>query len=266
MTLPISNVYGWSNGGYSTDPSNPMIGTHDWVVEKAVNLLPSNEAQVFKDHLNMLKYGTELPDLSRMNGGIGDSFNHHVYFDEEHMLFDDISALRANETYYQSLQLLSQGNFSGGVMFAGVMSHYISDVAVWGHCMGADTPWGKEQHHSDYENYVTEHQFLFENSTFLIAPLNYATAYQATLDLASDTMFRNLNATWMDNNYDWNNEQFKGRVEESLNEAVNYVANVLHTLWLDAGEPIPEYSTIMFPVFIMLMTIILLNRKRIACY
>lgn len=68
----------------------------------------------------------------------------------------------------------------------------------------------------------------------------------------------------MDNDYDWNNEQFKARVDDSLNLAVNYVANVLHTLWLDAGEPIPEYSSILFPAFIILITTVLLNRKRIS--
>lgn len=255
-------VYGWSNGGYSTSPSNPAIGTHDWIVEKAVDLLPSNEAQVFKDHMNWLKYGTELPDRPVSMGGFRDTFNHHVYFDEQHKVFDDSAALRANETYDQALNLLKQGNFSGGVMFAGVTSHYISDLAVWGHVMGADTPWGKETHHSDYENYVTEHQFLFEDDISLIEPLYRISAYQATLDLASDTMFNEPNATYMDANYDWNDPQFKNRVGESLNLAVNYVANVLHTLWLDSGEPIPEYSTIMFPAFIIVMTMFVINRKR----
>ncbi|MEE9458528.1 MAG: hypothetical protein V3V84_02055, partial [Candidatus Bathyarchaeia archaeon] len=64
-------------------------------------------------------------------------------------------------------------------------------------------------------------------------------------------MFKHPNATWMDNNYDWNNEQFKARVDDSLNLAVNYVANVLHTLWLDAGEPIPEYSSILITVIVL---------------
>jgi hypothetical protein len=243
--FPVTNVYGWSNGGYSTSPSNPLIGTHDWIVEKAVNLLPSNESQIFKDHMNWLKYGTELPDRPKSEGGIADTFNHHVYFDEEHRVFDDAAAVRAYETYYEALNLLEQSNLTGGVMVAGTVSHYISDLAVWGHVMGADTPWGPEEHHDDYEGYVNEHQFLFEDAISLIEPLNHTSPYQATLDLASDTMFRDPNATWMDNNYDWNDQQFTDRAGESLNLAVNYVANALHTLWLDALQ---NYCLIAFDI------------------
>lgn len=237
------NVYGWSNGGYSDNSENPKIGTHDWIVEKAVDLLPSNEAQIFKDHMTSLKYGTEFPDRPASEGGIGDTFNHHVYFDEQYRVFDDSAALRANETYYQAINLLEQGNLTDGTILAGSVSHYVSDLAVWGHIMGEDTPWGKEQHHQDYENYVNEHLFLFQESIILLEPLNRTSAYQATLDLASDTMFREPNATWMDENYDWNNETFKTRVGESLNLAVNYVANILHTLWLDAMQ---DYCRITF--------------------
>ena len=156
------------------------------------------------DHMNWLKYGTELPDRPKSMGGIGDTFNHHVYFDEGHRVFDDAAAVRANETYHEALELLNDGNFSGGVMYAGVMSHYISDMAVWGHVMGADTPWGKEKHHEDYEGYVNEHQFLFEQAIYLIEPIERNSAYQATLDLAYDTLFGEPNATWMDDHYNWN--------------------------------------------------------------
>ena len=36
----------------------------------------------------------------------------------------------------------------------------------------------------------------------------------------------------MDQNYDWSNLTFKNRVGESLNLAVNYIADVLHTLYV----------------------------------
>ena len=35
------------------------------------------------------------------------------------------------------------------------MSHYIVDVAVFGHVMDDSTPWGTENNHSKYEDYVT---------------------------------------------------------------------------------------------------------------
>jgi len=257
--IPIGQVHGWSNGGSSTSPSTPLIGTHDWIVEKAVSLLPQNEATIFKNNMNWLEYGTELPDIHKAQGGFGDSFNHHVYFDEMKRVTDDSAATRANETYYQSLDLLNRGNFSGGVMLAGATAHYISDVAVWGHLMGNLTVWGVEKHHGDYEDYVNDHMSLF--SVALINPVNRTSAYQATLDLASDIMFNTPNATWMDSNYDWNNQQFKGRVVGSLNLAVNYVANVFHTLWLDAGQPIPDLSSTIFPTVIILSTVFLIRRR-----
>ncbi len=259
LFFPVQVVYGWSNGGY-TNPSNPAIGTHDWIVEKAVALLPVSESTAFVDNMMWLKYGTELPDRSQGQGGYGDTFNHHVYFNENRQVTDDAAATRANETYTGSLELFKNGNFSGAVMMAGAMSHYISDVAVWGHMMGADTPWGTEKHHQDYESYVNEHMFLFKQSIALLWPLNRTSAYQATLDLASDTMFNTPNATWMDFNYDWGNEQFKSRVSSSLNLAVNYVASVLHTLWLDAGQPIPELP---LPHIALIIAIIIVLASRI---
>jgi hypothetical protein len=30
-------VSGWSNGGYSANPSNPDYGTHDWIAEHALD-------------------------------------------------------------------------------------------------------------------------------------------------------------------------------------------------------------------------------------
>ena len=146
-------------------------------------------------------------------------------------------------------------------MLAGTMAHYISDIAVWGHLMNNLTVWGVEEHHSDYEDYVNNHMSLF--SVALISPVNRTSAYQATLDLASDIMFNTPNATWMDNHYDWNNQQFKGRVVGSLNLAANYVANVFHTLWLDAGQPIPEFSMFLTPaVFVVAVTALVLMKRK----
>ena len=265
LFFPVSIAYGWSNGGsYSTSPSNPVIGTHDWIVEKAVILLPMSESKVYADNLNWLKYGTELPDRPKAQGGYGDFYNHHVYFDEQHRPAEDAAATRANETYREALDLLKQGNFSGGVMLAGAMSHYISDMAVWGHMMGNDTVWGKEQHHDDYESYVNEHMFLYEQSIMLLEPFKQTTAYQATMDLASDIMFNTPNATWMDAHYNWSDPQFKTRVAGSLNLAANYVANVFHTLWLDAGEPIPELPQITPILVIALVTVLVMSKRASA--
>jgi hypothetical protein len=174
---------------------------------------------------------------------------------------DDAAARRSNETYQDALNLLKQGNFSGGVMVAGAMSHYIADVAVWGHLMGEHTLWGNETHHTDYEAYVNDHQSLFDLSIVAMNPINRTSAYQATLDLASNIMFVVPNATWMDTHYNWSDSQFKTRVALSLNLAVNYVANVFHTLWLDAGQPLPEFSTVYLSVIAAVAIIFGASRK-----
>jgi hypothetical protein len=52
--------------------------------------------------------------------------------------------------------------------------------------------------------------------------------------MAYDTTFggnKHLTCVWMDDNYNWNNPTFADRCGQSLNLAVNAVADVLHTLY-----------------------------------
>jgi len=119
------------------------------------------------------------------------------------------------------------------------MSHYLADMAVFGHVMGDGTDWGTETHHSDYENYVNTRTSSYdaEFNVFLSfdGNLSLISAYNATILLAYDTTFDNgsLNCVWMDQHYDdWGNLTFRNRVGASLNLAVNYVTDVLHTLYI----------------------------------
>jgi len=125
-------AYAWSNGGFSSDPSHPKYGTHDWIAQRALDWLPDEEKQFILGNLNLYLYGTELPDKGKALGGIGDT-------------------------------------------------------------------------------------------TF-------------------DSSGEGLTCVWMDRNYDWSNPTFRNRCGESLNLAVNYLADLLHTLWLEAGKPIPEFA------------------------
>lgn len=239
LFLPsISAVFGWSNGGYSSDPSHPDYGTHDWIAQHALEWLPSEEKQFITDNLSIYLFGTELPDNSAPPDGIGDSINHHVYFHSDGSLQDDVSAKRADAEYLAALNYLRQGNYTNAAKHAGIMTHYIADVAVFSHVMGKTTDWGGEIHHSDYENYVKEKTSTY-NSEFTAylsfdGSLASTTAYNATKWLAYDTTFDQNHfqtAKWMDLNYNWNNSTFRGRASESINLAVNYVADVLSTLY-----------------------------------
>ena len=60
VSMMIFPAHAWSNGGYSTDPNNPLQGTHDIILEKAINVLPS--AMQARINTTVAKYGSELPD------------------------------------------------------------------------------------------------------------------------------------------------------------------------------------------------------------
>jgi hypothetical protein len=235
-------VYGWSNGGYSANPAQPDYGTHDWIAQHALDWLPSNEKQFITDNLAVYLYGTELPDNSQATDGIGDTAKHHVYFSANRTLTDGASAQRASAEYSLALTYLKAQNYSSAAKTAGIMTHYIADVAVFGHVMGASAPWGAEVHHSSYEEYVNTRTNSYSDTfnTYLSYDGNLTTlsAYNATVNIAYDTTFggaNQLSCTWMDTNYNWNNPTFSGRCGQSLNLAVNTVADVLHTLYQEAA-------------------------------
>jgi len=89
------NVFAWSNGGYSSDPSHPDYGTHDWIAQHALDWLPSNEKQYIMDNIALYLYGTELPDNGQAPDGIGDTSKHHIYYSSNGLLVDGSAAIRA---------------------------------------------------------------------------------------------------------------------------------------------------------------------------
>lgn len=235
-------VTSWSNGGFSSDPLNPVYGTHDWLAQHALSWLPTREKQYIVDNLNAYLYGTELPDNGGAPDGIGDTALHHVYYWANASLQDDASAVRAQTEYDVALDCVLSGNTAAASKTLGIMSHYLVDLAVFGHVMGSGTDWGAEVHHSDYETYVDTRtdNYTDEFNTYLSydGSLSLISAYDAALLLANDTTFDlngNLTCTWMDNSYDWSNQTFRDRCGESLNLAVNLLADVLHTFYMQGA-------------------------------
>lgn len=257
LLLSVKPVLGWSNNGYSDDPLNPDYGTHDWIAQHALDWLPTEEKQYILGNLQTYLYGTELPDNNQAVDGIGDSFKHHIYFRSDGSLQDDSSALRASQEYQKTLDFLKANDFGNASKSAGIMSHYIDDVAVFGHVMGSSTSWGSENHHDDYESYVNtrtktyDSQFTsflhFDGSLSVISP------YDAAKNLAYDTTFDgsgNLTCVWKDTNYNWSNPTFLNRSGESLNIAVNYLTDVLHSLYFASNPsvtPTPSPSPSVIP-------------------
>ena len=264
LLFSIKPAMGWSNGGYSANISQPDYGTHDWIAQHALDYLPANEKQYITDNLASYLYGTELPDLPASQGGIGDTTKHHIYFNADGTMYDNASAKRANEEYQKALDFLKINDYVNASKAAGVMSHYIVDVAVFGHVMGSSTPWGTEINHSNYENYVIDRTGSYTSTTFdpvlhYDGALTQISAYNATVNIAYDTTFDvdgDYNCTWMDANYNWSNPAFVARSGESLNLAVNTLADVLHTLYVESQPSVtPEFPTT--EILAVLMTIVL---------
>jgi hypothetical protein len=251
----VANSWAWSNGGYSSDPADPDYGTHDWIAEHALDWLPAEEKQYIRDNLAAYLYGTELPDNGGAPDGIGDTTKHHVYYNSAEVMTDDMAAVRASTEYNDTLTYLKANDYANASKNAGIMTHYIADMAVFGHVMGAATDWGAEAHHSDYEDYVnaSTSTYAVEFNSFLSfdGSLDAISAYEAAKKLAYDTTFDldgDLTCVWMDQNYDWNDATFMNRAGESLNLAVNYLTDALHTLYLEATMPdeyylqVPHYA------------------------
>lgn len=262
-------VYGWSNGGFSSDPANPDYGTHDWIAEHALDWLPVDEKQFIVGNLAVFLYGTELPDNGGATDGIGDTSLHHVYYYANGSVQDDASAVRAQQEFTEAVNFYASGDTTNAAKHLGMVAHYLSDVAVFGHVMSAATDWGNETHHNDYESYVQlrTNNYTDEFNSFLAfdGSLNMVSAYNATMSLAYDTTFDtngNLTCVWMNQNYNWSNMAFKNRSGESLNLAVNAVADVLHTFYVNI--PVPEFPIqTVLPLFLALTAVILLYlRKR----
>ncbi len=250
LLLTIKPTLGWSNGGYSENSAQPKYGTHDWIAQHALDWLPIEEKKFITDNLAAYLYGTELPDNSQAADGIGDTNKHHIYFDVNGSLQDDAAAQRASDEYQKALNYLKTKDYPNAAKTAGIMTHYIDDVAVFGHVMGSKTIWGTEVHHSDYELYVDDRTEAYDSSFNLYlhfdGTLTTTSAYAAAKNIAYDTTFGGsggLTCVWMDHNYNWNNLTFTNRCGQSLNLAVNGVADVLYTLYHAALSPPDPTST-----------------------
>jgi TolA-binding protein len=98
--------------GFSDDPSNPDYGTHDWIAEHALDLLPDHEKQYILNNLAAYLYGTELPDNNQASDGIGDTAKHHIYYNSNGAIIDDAAATRASAEYNKTLNLLKSGKLA----------------------------------------------------------------------------------------------------------------------------------------------------------
>jgi hypothetical protein len=263
-------VQAWSNGGFSSNPNSPDYGTHDWLAHHALNWVPDEMDFWIRNNLDIYLYGTELPDNSKavLGDGIGDTTLHHIYYRRNGQLQDDASSRRAREACNQVLSCLTIKDYRNASKWMGVASHYISDLAVFGHVMGKTTDWGEEKHHSDYEDWVNSktNRYDAQFNIFLKfdGKLEQLSAYDAALKLAFDTTFdtsgKGRTAKWMDDNYNPGISSYQERIGESLNLAVNLVADIIYSISVAAN--IPEFTKPDMVLIVMLALAVVVIRKR----
>ncbi len=253
----------WFNGtyqnntiwDYSTDYSHPNYGTHDWIAEHAKNWLPAFQREFIDNNLNAYLLGTEAPDnadLHYLGNGYGDFQNHVNYYTADFSGgLSTPAATRANEEFNKADAALPADE-NAGAYYAGTMSHYIDDPAVFGHVMGDGSPIGTEINHANYERGVDAWTLQYNGGFFerYLTPAynddRYANAHSASYYVGLITAKGEGNtksAQWMDANYPgdtntWNvntNPAFTNSVGDSLNRATQAVADVLSDLALRNG-------------------------------
>jgi hypothetical protein len=259
LTLPAS---AWINGvgSPSLDPKNPAIGTHDRIINSAIYMLPVDLQN--KIDIVAADYGSEMPDYNKIMCkciyGLRDQKYHQVYYWKNGTIQDDSAARRAQEEYDLAMQNLSVGDKYNFSIHIGMMSHYISDVSNFAHTMGNKTDWGPEGAyvHGDYENYVAGNSNLFFSAQNMIFDGKYdnITIYNATLDLAEDTIFDDKFGSGKYTNVIMNKKignsisvaiadpKFVSRVQQSLNYNVNMLTDVLYEM---VSTPTPPKGDIL---------------------
>jgi len=244
-------AYGWSNGGKSDDPLHPKYGTHDWISEHALDLLPQSEKYFITDNMAAYLYGTEIPDFVYY-----DTENHHIYFYPNGTCMEDDAAVKAM-THYQALKdALKSKELKKAAEEAGIMSHYMADVSAFPHVLSAKTAWGEERHHSDFESDVERHTERYNDSFFTVKPdgLVLKDAYNLSIEIAKATTFGDngaYNARWLDDNYvnsiNWSSE-YRGRINTLINLAVNNIADAIHSAVVESGTSSTENKSTGFEI------------------
>lgn len=233
---------------------DPPYSTHDWIADKAMEMLPEHERTWLEPHRAVYLIGTEAPDNGNIlldcgvpHDGYGDTgLGHSVDWNDNHTGWalrdtgelQDRAAVRAQEEYNKAVIAYEQGNHADAAFYLGAMAHYIGDVSQYGHSGLA------ERHHSDYESWVgsrsePDDQIL---SPFLIqTSLVRRTPYTAVKRISKITSAGNaeiLEFSVMDATYELkeDNDEYLASIGSSLNLAVNELTDVLHTFYLNVVQ------------------------------
>jgi hypothetical protein len=159
---------GNSNTGTAAECDHPPYATHDWIADRALALLPDQEAWLLPLK-SVYLLGTEAPDFKGIptacqtpNHGYDDRNQGHSveWAANWSKMTKDRAATRAQEEYNKAALAYRQGNPRAAAFYLGAMAHYIGDVSQYGHTIPSET------HHSDYEGWVAQRRASFSGGTF----------------------------------------------------------------------------------------------------
>ncbi len=257
ISLSALLVIPWSASAWSNGPAghaftreqaqctNPPYSTHDWIPDQALALLPNEEKAWLIPHKATYLLGTEAPDNNRIpdscntpNSGYKDTGGgHSVDWNADHSkMIRTRAAVRAQEEYSKAVVAYQEDNFSAAAFYLGAMAHYIGDVSQYGHTI-PDESWNI---HKKYENWAKSRTLTFEAPTFrnyitldtLVRRTPY-TAVKRTSKVIARGKGKIIPAEQLDALYPVKGQNYVDSTGASLNLAVNELADVLHTFYLN---------------------------------
>ncbi len=255
---------------------------HDWIAEEAVKMLPESERSWINLTSLLLgteapdNKAVAVKVLGKdLAEGYGDPINHHEYCDNEGNVIDDSAGRRAHEEYVKALGAITDGDYDLASFYLGAMIHYLSDLMGWAHVMGAGSIYESEDppEHVEFEKSVAktirakrmkdpDHtSTLFQRFIFLNGELERIMAVGPALEAAARITLRTHygesysciemqkmlpmgkdgNGGYVDCS-DWSNDYIH-EVGRTLNYGVNTIANLIHTLNLEAHDIETSAST-----------------------
>lgn len=253
VCLIVPGPLAWNNGPAGNTTTNlpsecasPRYATHDWIADHAFDILPAAEKAWLLPHRNLYLLGTEAPDSNDIplacggpNAGYDDrSRGHSIEWDADaKVMLNDRAAVRAQEEYGKAVIAFQQGEPGHAAFYLGAMAHYIGDVSQYGHS------WRDEVHHGDYESWAATRTDSFAEGFFesyiQLDSLVRRTPYTATKRISVSTFAGNdriLTAQEMDLLFSTKPQEYIDSVGDSLNLAVNELADVLHTFYLNVVQ------------------------------
>ncbi len=251
--LIVLPVQGWNNGqkGNTTtttkaECSNPPYGTHDWIADHALELLPPAEKAWLTAHRAIYLIGTEAPDHRNIPLSCG--VPHRGYDDRSQghsvewnagatAMVNDRPAVRAQQEYSKAVIAFQQSQFAHAAFYLGAMAHYIGDCSQYGHT------YSNESNHGNYEAWAAARTASLTAATFRnfieLDTLVNRTPYTVTRRVARAVFVGQgsqgdiLPAPRMDVLFSTKPAEFVNSVGASLNVGVNELADVLHTFYLN---------------------------------